>query len=425
MPPRHGKSELISKWALLWYLVVNPTHRIILASYSAELASFWGRAVRELVAAHGRELGIELQRGEQRAHEWYLTTGGGMVTAGVAGSVTGKGADLVVIDDPIKNAAEAMSETRREAIWAWWQSTIRTRLEPGASAIVLQTRWHEADLAGRLIAGADEGEPWSLLSLSALAEENDPLGRPVGASLWPSRYNRQALLRIQKAIGNRFWAALYRQAPTGGGLGFFPELAGWQTYRTLPARQECVLLLSLDMTLKEGPETDFVSLLLWAFDGRRLWLVDERHERGALRKAIAWIQAMRAAYPEIREILVEDKALGPGVVEVLRHDVPELMVHTFEPRGSKEARAAAAEPFVRDGRVLLPTVDTAPWVYDFVRELVSFPLGAHDDRVDATTQMIIAALIEQRFGGLALDVGGVVDELDRASPWSGLARLGR
>ncbi len=176
MPPRHGKSEFTSKYFPAWYLGTFPDRRIILTSYEAEFAKEWGRKVRDILQEHGQSyFGVSVRPDTSAANRWNLTgRAGGMVTSGVGGPITGKGADLLIIDDPVKNAEEADSETYRNRAWEWYTSTAYTRLEPGGALILIQTRWHEDDLAGRILEAMEGGgEQWHVLSLPALSETGE------------------------------------------------------------------------------------------------------------------------------------------------------------------------------------------------------------------------------------------------------------
>lgn len=216
MPPRHGKSEIVSKWTPAWFLENWPWKRVILASYEADFAASWGRKVRGVLIEHSDELTVKLDMQTAAASHWLTHMGGGMSTAGVGGPITGKGADLLVIDDAIKNSQEANSYTIREKLWEWWQTTARTRLEPGGGIVVMFTRWHEDDLVGRLI---DQmkigGESWEVINFPAIAEEHDVLGRKPGDALWPMRYPIEELLKIKASLGIKAWNALYQQTPSG------------------------------------------------------------------------------------------------------------------------------------------------------------------------------------------------------------------
>lgn len=220
MPPRHGKSQRAARWAPLWYLAQHPDHRVMIASYGADLAEEHSRWIRDAIQTYGPRIGIALHAGSRAAARFDLAhpvTGerlrGGLVAAGVGGGLTGKGAHLAIVDDPIKDAADAESPTLRRRLWSWWTSVINTRLEPTGSIIVIQTRWHEQDLAGRLLEGEDASD-WITLDLPAICDsEDDPLGRPIGAALWPARFGRRTLAKFRRAVGERVWWSLYQQKP--------------------------------------------------------------------------------------------------------------------------------------------------------------------------------------------------------------------
>ncbi|RSN55627.1 terminase, large subunit [Streptomyces sp. WAC 04229] len=217
-PPRHGKSQRASRWGPLWYLRRNPTGRVMLASYGADLADDHGRWVRDQLREHGHTLGVSLNPGSHAANRFDLeaprnsSVRGGMVTAGVGGSLNGKGFSLGIIDDPFKGSDDANSPTQRNRVWDWYQSVFYTRRAPGASQILINTRWHEDDLSGRIL--ANEPENWMVIDLPALAlTDTDPLGRSIGDALWPEQYDEEELARTRRAVGERVWWALYQQQP--------------------------------------------------------------------------------------------------------------------------------------------------------------------------------------------------------------------
>lgn len=219
MPPRHGKSRRAARWAPLWFLSRHPDRRVMIASYSADLADDHGRWIRDAIVSYGGQIGLHLHAGSKAANRFDLADEdgqrleGGLVTAGVGGGLTGKGAHLAIVDDPIKDAADAESPTMRRRLWDWWTSVLNTRVEPGGSIVVIQTRWHEQDLAGKILEGED-ADDWICLDLPAICDtEDDPLGRKIGQALWPLRYGRRALEKIRRAVGERVWWSLYMQKP--------------------------------------------------------------------------------------------------------------------------------------------------------------------------------------------------------------------
>ncbi|MFE6872573.1 terminase large subunit domain-containing protein [Kitasatospora sp. NPDC057692] len=214
MPPRHGKSRRAARWAPLWYLLQRPDHRVMIASYSSDLADDHGRWIRDAITTWGEQLGIRLHPGSKAANRFdILGREGGLIAAGVGGGLTGKGAHLAVVDDPIKDDADAQSPTMRRRLWEWWQAVLLTRIEPGGSVIVIQTRWHEDDLAGRILAG-ETADDWTIIDLPAVADSDaDALGRKAGEPLWPARYGHKALAGIRRAVGERVWWSLFQQKP--------------------------------------------------------------------------------------------------------------------------------------------------------------------------------------------------------------------
>ena len=218
MPPRHGKSQRASRWGPLWYLRRHPTHRVMLASYGADLADDHGRWVRDQLREYAPTLGISLNPASHAANRFDLeaprgsSVRGGMVTAGVGGGLTGKGFNLGVIDDPFKGHDDASSPAQRERVWEWYRSVFFTRRAPGASIIVINTRWHEDDLSGRLL--AHEPHRWLQIDLPALADSpDDALGRAAGEPLWPEQYDAAELADTRESVGERVWFALYQQKP--------------------------------------------------------------------------------------------------------------------------------------------------------------------------------------------------------------------
>ncbi|MGA5009064.1 terminase large subunit domain-containing protein [Streptomyces koyangensis] len=217
MIPTHN-SQRASRWGPLWYLRRNPTARVMLASYGADLADDHGRWVRDQLRDYSPTLGIRLDDGSRAASRFDLeaprnsSVRGGMVTAGVGGSLNGKGFSLGIIDDPFKGSDDANSPAQRDRVWNWYQSVFYTRRAPGASMILINTRWHEDDLSGRIL--AVEPENWTLIDLPALAmSADDPLGRAPGDALWPEQYDAEELARTKRAVGERVWWALYQQQP--------------------------------------------------------------------------------------------------------------------------------------------------------------------------------------------------------------------
>ncbi|MCX4792503.1 terminase family protein [Streptomyces sp. NBC_01221] len=218
MPPRHGKSQRASRWGPLWYLRRHPEHRVMIASYGADLAEGHGRWVRDQLREYPTALGVRLHSGSHAANRFDLeqrrgsSVTGGMVTAGVGGGLTGKGFNLGIIDDPFKGNDDSGSPAQRDRVYDWYRSVFYTRRAPGASILLINTRWHEDDLSGRLL--AHEPERWIQIDLPAIADNaNDALGRSLGQALWPSQYDETDLADTRQTLGERIWYAMYQQKP--------------------------------------------------------------------------------------------------------------------------------------------------------------------------------------------------------------------
>ena len=225
MPPQHGKSMLCSHYLPAWYLGKYPDRRVILTSYEADFAASWGRKARDLLEQHGHLFGVRVSRRSGAANRWDLDgREGGMTAAGVGGPITGKGAHLLIVDDPIKNDEEARSSTFREKQWQWWQSVATTRLRPGALMIVIQTRWNRDDLTGRILnQAAETGHRWQVVKFPALAEERDILGRQPGEALWPEVFSQERLEQVKATHTNYYWSSLYQQNPQAEGSAEWPD----------------------------------------------------------------------------------------------------------------------------------------------------------------------------------------------------------
>lgn len=246
-PPQVGKSETTAVWGVFWYLVHNPGHRVVVACYSNKLALKRGRSVRALVVEYGERFGLKLARGAQQAQDWTLTTGGGMLAVGIEGGLTGHDAHLLVIDDPHKDRAEAASAAIREHVWDWWTSTARTRLQPGSAAVIIMTRWHPDDLAGRLIdqfGTTDTGGLWRVIRMPAIADsDDDPLGRAPGEPLPHPKVrtaDRAALMThwdaMRLELGPRDWGAMCQAdpQPNEGALLSWEELRAIRRWGAVP-----------------------------------------------------------------------------------------------------------------------------------------------------------------------------------------------
>lgn len=386
MPPRHGKSEFVSHYFPAWFLSSFPDKRIILTSYEATFAATWGRKVRNTLAEAKRQghTEVELAPDSKAAASWNIRgRAGGMHTGGVGGALTGYGGDLLLIDDPVKNAAQAYSHTYRENAKEWYRSTFRTRAEPGAAIVVVVTRWHEDDLAGWLL--RESGEEWEVISLPALAEENDPLGRPVGAALWPQRYDEAALALSRTNVGSYWWAALYQQRPAPREGGMFKR-HWFQIMETLVPSQVQKWVRYWDKAATEGGGD-------WTVGVKMAKLVDGAYvitdvQRDQLSSSGVRQQVKQTSDLDGHEVPVameqEPGSAGKDVAEEFKRLLTGVAFHCEPVTGSKALRAEGLAAQAEAGNVLLLKGD---WNADFLEEVAAFNPAADgvDDQVDAAS----------------------------------------
>lgn len=404
MPPRHGKSELGSRRFPAYLLGKDPNAQIISASYSAELASRMNRDVQRIIDSEEYQeifpdIGLNGSKTRTIGTGSYLRNSdifeivdhkGVYKSSGIGGGITGMGMTYGIIDDPFKNRKEAESKTIRNSVWDWYTSTFYTRLEKDARILIILTRWHEDDLAGRLLKQAEEdpdAEQWDIINYPAIAEdpldETDP--REIGEELWSGKYDKNALKKIKTAVGTYEWSALYQQRPSPS-EGNILNRNWWKFYKQAPEKFDEVIQ-SWDCTFKDNDDSDFVVGQVWGKKGADKFLLDQVRGRMDLPATIMAVRTLTAKWPRARAKLIEDKANGPAVIQMLKHEISGLI--PVNPEGGKIARAYAASPEVEAGNVYLPDPSIAPWVHDFVEETAAFPNGSNDDMLDCATQCII------------------------------------
>lgn len=425
LPPRHGKSELASRRFPAYVFGRYPDMSIIATSYSADLASRMNRDVQRIMddASYARlfpatMLASKGGREAIRTSELFEIVGsrGLYRSAGVGGGVTGLGCEIAIVDDPVRNRQDADSETVRDTVWDWYTSTLYTRLAPGGGVIIILTRWHEDDLAGRLLEAQSrsEGDTWRVVNFPAIAEEDEPF-RKKGEALHPARYPLEQLQQIKAAIGSRDFEALYQQHPTPEGGSVFHEKWLQRTWlpKDLPARFDKVIQ-SWDMAFKDSDTSDFVVGQLWGKKGADLYLLDQLRGRWGFMESVEKVKELTAKESQYERgatrKLIEDKANGPAVIDMLKREIQGIL--PVQPDGSKLARAHAVTALFEAGNVLLPDRSIAPWIDEYRMELTRFPSGAHDDQVDSTTQALRHLTHRQSFNFSP----GVRRQL---SPWTG------
>ena len=409
MAPQEGKSVRVANDFPIWCLTQNPDLRIVTASYAQNLANRNGRAIRNRIQTTP-SLDLTIAQDNGAVHEWTLAGHqGGVLSVGIGAGVTGRPADMMIIDDPIKDRKEADSETYRDNVWDWWTDAASARLAPGAPVIVILTRWHQDDLAGRLTE-RDKEAGWKVLNIPAQADhrpekgETDPLGRKPGEFMVSARGRslKQWLMRKATA-GARTWASLYQGRPSPDSGGVFPQ--EWARYsqpmwieqadgtRRVPGigRDDHELVQSWDLAFKDTKSSDYVVGQVWLRVGNTAYLLDQVRARLNFTATCQAIEAMSAKWPQAVAKFVEDKANGPAVMNALSKKVFGMI--PIEPEGSKYARASAISPLTESGNVVLPDVELLPNVEDLIEEARNFPNSAHDDTIDALSQAVNRLLL--------------------------------
>lgn len=385
MPPRHGKSELLDLWGPVWYLDLNPEMRVMLVTYGQDLSDEWAGKARDVLQGRAEEFRVRVSRDSTAKKRWFTTRGGGMYAVGIDSTITGRGGNKIIIDDPHKDWREAQSQVQRDNIWDQYLGTITHRLEPGpdggpGAEIVVQTRWHEDDFTGRLTAA--DPDAWEHLVIPAIAERDDPLGRAEGEPLMPERFPIERLRELEERLGPHIFSAVFQQHPSAP-LGAIFHRSWWQRYEFIPPGIE-QWLGSWDMAFKDNDDSDYVVGQVWARQGANLYLIDQVRDRMDFPATKKAVKALAAKWPRCSAWVIEDKANGPAIIAELRNTVGGLL--PFSPRDSKEARAHAVAPHVASGNCYLPGF---AWVQDLIDEAANFPFGVNDDQVDAFTQAAI------------------------------------
>ena len=371
-PPRHTKSELSSRRLPAWYMGRNPNKQIICTTYGDDLASDFGKDVRAIVESpeYGNVFDTRLQRDSRAAGKWRTNKGGIYVATGIGGPITGRGADLAIIDDYVKNRSDADSEAEREKTWKWYKTTLYTRLQPKGAIIILATRWHEDDLIGRCL--QQDHENWELIELKAINDE--------GEALWPEWYPLDALEQIKETMGPRDWEALYQQDPQPE-TGTYFERDWFKRYEKQPEKMSIYISTDFGVTGDGGDYTEF-----------GVWGVDADNDLYAL----DWYSAQATADTWIDALLDLVAKWGPytvyGESGVIRRSVEPFLKNRSDERSifahykwitrtaDKQAMAQSFRARLSMGKVFFPNTS---WAERVISQCLKFPAGKHDDAVDA------------------------------------------
>ncbi len=383
MPPGSAKSTYSSVLFPVWWFTRHPASSVIAASHTSDLAKHFARRARALVSEHASVLGYDLHGGQRATSQWLTSSRGQYFATGVRGPITGRRADLAIIDDPIRTLADAESPRQRAHLWDWYRSDLITRLKPRGRVLIIMTRWHQDDLAGRLLDRSPN--EWSLLRLPALAEVDDPMGRSAGQALWPEWEDEAALLRKRDQVGERVWSALFQQSPQPlqGSLFKVSQIA---TLPVPPDAASGVIVRAWDLaaTAADGRnDPDYtVGLKLQRDAAGRLVVLDiVRQRTSALGVEQTLLETAAADGKSVLISLPEDpgQAGKSQVLSYVRQLAGYRVICTRE-TGSKLTRALPVAAQIEAGNMALIR---AAWNHDFIEELRDFPYGRKDDQVDA------------------------------------------
>ena len=388
-PPQHGKSMTVSESLPSWYLGKHPERNIILASYDSDFAERFCRKNKEKIKNVGRHLfGIEIGAID-RAGEFELSNGKGrMISRGIMSGITGNPANLIIIDDPVKNQQEADSPAYRNRVWSEWQASLKSRLAAKGKVVVIMTPWTDDDLAARILRSEKNVQ---LLRLPVEAEENDPLGREVGQALCPELGKDDQWLADFKASyisdpqgGQRAWTALYQCSPRQE-EGNIVQRNWFKYYDPDEDITFGTEMISVDASFKGDDTSDFVSIQVWGKRAQDYYLRYCLNKRLNFPDTVEAIKTIYRLFPRARTVLIEEAANGPAIIQTLQR---EMFIIPVTPLGGKISRVNAISPAIESGHVFLPDPAKAPWVTDYIDQWVAFPNAKNDDMVDATSQAL-------------------------------------
>jgi len=405
MPPRHGKSEIGSKTFPSWYLGRNPKDEVIICSYSGDLVKDFSRKCRDLLESpkYKSMFKTRLDKNSKSVERWNTAQGGAFTAAGVGGPITGRGMSLGIIDDPVKNREEAESETTRQKIKDWYSSAFYTRLAPGGGILIIQTRWHDDDLAGWLLntleeakvearangeAVSEDVDDWELVEYPAIATEDEKF-RVKGDPLHADRYPLKALRKIKRAMIPRDWEALYQQRPVSeDGDYFTKEMFKYAPIKDRPPLDELRVYATGDLAISTKQSADYSVFAVVGVDRQQnIWVLDIIRGRWNSLGIIDRMFEIQVKYnPELFGIETGqiELTLEPFIQKAEQERKISLRYIKLKTRGAdKGTRARTIQGRMEQGRVIFPTIDSTPWMSAVQNELLKFPLGKNDDIVDA------------------------------------------
>lgn len=402
-PPRSGKSELFSRRFPAWAFGQNPNLQMIAASYSTDLASRMNRDVQRIIDSEeyagvfpetsfssNTSASINSQKNIRNSEIFEIAGySGSYRSAGVGAGITGMGADIGIIDDPVKDAKEANSQTIRDSVWDWYTTTFYTRLSPKSGILIGMTRWHEDDLAGRLLAEMNnDGDQWRVISFPAIAESDEEF-RKEGDALHPERYDIERLTKIKKAVGSQAWNALYQQRPSSKG-GDVIKRAWFKRYSVLPLMRRVIIAGDTAQKVKQHNDFSVFIVAGIGIDGG-LYVIDlirGKWEAPELERKLEDIWNKYRASHKAQSVYIEDKSSGTGLIQSIQRK-RNIPIKGVQVDADKYTRVLGIQGFIESGYVFLP--DGAEWVEDFLSECEKFTATdshKHDDMVDSLVHTI-------------------------------------
>lgn len=403
-PPGSAKSTYVSHLFPAWYMAVHPGHNVLAATHSVEFAERWGRKVRGDVRDNALVLGIEPDQSNQAAARWALTSGGEYYGVGAGVGISGFRADLGLIDDPFGSREDAWSETVRSKRWDWYIDDFSARLKPGARRVIMHTRWHEEDIAGRVLEQVNKGIIKArVLSIPAVAGDDDLLGRKPGEWLWddPKGYNYGAYLRQRHAESTpMMWAALYQQQPAPEEGDYFK--AAWlRLYDKVPARETLRIYGGSDYAVTADGGDYTVHVVVGLDPEGRMYLLDLWRKQAS---SDVWVEAFCDLVGQWKPMAWAEEqgqirsGVGPYIDRRQRERQAYVVREQFPTRGDKAVRAQSIRGRMALEGLYVPV--NAPWLTDLRAELLSFPAGKHDDQVDALG--LVGQLLDRMLSGSPL-----------------------
>lgn len=426
--PQTGKSELVSRHLPAFIFGKDPNHKIISSTYNNEFASLFNLDVQRIIDSDRYRMlfpNTQLAGGAEEGR-WVRNSStldivehaGRYNSVGVKGSTTGKTANTFIIDDPVKDAADVESKTKRDSVARWFSTVARSRLKQlwnGSEPRILltMTRWHEDDLAGRLLEMTQKnpGIPqWKVVRFPAMREDmEDPRDpRPLDGLLWPEMVSSSMMNEI-KQTDARTWTSLYQQRPSPEEGDIFKR-DWWKYYKELPADMD-LYIQSWDLTFDEGPTNDFTVGQVWGKKGANRYLIAQIRARMGFIAQLNAVEQMTGAYPQAIGKYVEKAANGAALIATLKNKITGI--NAVKPLGSKPNRARAISPQVQAGNVWLPDPSIAPWILEFVEEHAAFPNVRNDDQVDTCSQALMVMIDARATDWTPLSIVG-------QSKWTGM-----